>query len=781
MDLEELTGADIALAGGKGAGLGELLRVGVPVPPGFCVTAAAYRSFIERSGIQERLRAILSKVNYDDPNSIEEASRAVRGLIDSQPVPRDIEAEVKEAYRRLGEKIRLVDPAVAVRSSATAEDLADASFAGQQESYLGVRGEQGVMEAVKRCWGSLFTPRAIYYRYEKGFEGLSVNIAVIVQKLVNSRSSGVIFTLHPATGEEDKIVIEGGWGLGETIVSGVVTPDQYIVDKETMRILDKKIAVKSVEAAKDGRGGVTLREVPEGRKAAPALSDEEIYVLADYAKKIEAHFKRPMDIEWAIDNDLPFPRNVFILQARPETVWSTRMKEKEKRGSKEREEEQVVRIVAKGLPASPGIATGVARLIMSLSEAGKMNNGDILVTKMTAPDWVPYMRKAAAIVTTEGGITCHAAIVSRELGIPCIVGTGNATEVMRDGEVYTVDANSGVIYAGMPGEVVAKPKPKAEILPPAYTVPITGTKIYMNLGVPEKIEDYKNLPFDGIGLMRIEFIMTSYIGEHPLYLLEKGRGQEFIDKLADGISIVAKTVYPRPVVVRLSDLKTNEYKQLKGGEKYEPPEENPMMGWRGVSRYISKEYEAAFRLELRAIKKCRDEYGLKNVWVMLPFVRTIWELEKCLAIMESEGLRRSRDFKIWLMAEVPSIIFLADEFAKLCDGFSIGSNDLTQLVLGVDRDSAVLPHIDPRYFDERDPAVLRAIKKLVETAHANGATVSICGQAPSVYPEFTEFLVRSGIDSVSVNADVVVQTRSLVASVEQRIILERSIKGRDSP
>jgi len=401
---------------------------------------------------------------------------------------------------------------------------------------------------------------------------------------------------------------------------------------------------------------------------------------------------------------------------------------------------------------------------------------DILVTKMTAPDWVPAMRKAAAIVTDEGGMTCHAAIVSRELGIPCIVGTEKATTTIQDGRSYTIDATTGTVYEGIvAGLVPTKPAKAAEavtIVQP-YAAPTTATKIYMNLGVPEKIHDYANLPFDGIGLMRVEFIMASYIGEHPNYLIETGQQQKFIDKMADGMATVARAIQPRPVVVRFSDFKTNEYRELKGGEKYEPQEGNPMLGWRGVSRYISKEYEKAFRLECAAMKKVRDEWGLKNVWAMLPFVRTTWEVEKCLQIMKEEGLERGRDFKVWLMAEVPSIIFMAEDFSRLCDGFSIGSNDLTQLILGTDRDSAILPNIDSRYFDERDPAVKTAVKRLIETAHREGVTCSICGQGPSVYQEFAAFLVESGIDSLSVNPDTVVDTRRSIASVEQKILLKR--------
>lgn len=416
---------------------------------------------------------------------------------------------------------------------------------------------------------------------------------------------------------------------------------------------------------------------------------------------------------------------------------------------------------------------------MSPEEIAKVfKQGDILVTKMTSPDWAAYMRKASAIITDEGGMTCHAAIVSRELGIPCIVGTGNATKVLRADQLYTVDAKAGVVYEGVVEEIVKKPSVVAAPVakPVSEYVPITATKVYMNLGVPEKIEEYKDLPFDGIGLMRVEFIIADWVGEHPLYLIERGEAQKFVNKLVEGISMVARAIQPRPVVVRFSDFKTNEYRMLKGGEKYEQMESNPMIGYRGVSRYISPQYREAFKLECKAIRKVRDEYGLRNVWVMLPFVRTTWEVEKCLEIMAEEGLKRARDFKVWIMAEVPSVIFLADAFCKYVDGFSIGSNDLTQLTLGTDRDSQILPSLDPRYFDERDPAVKRAIEHLIKVAHEHEVTVSICGQGPSVYPELTEFLIRCGIDSISVNPDVVTQTKRLVASVEQKILLESITK-----
>ncbi len=777
--LDEVRAKDTPLVGGKNANLGELMNIGVPVPPGFCVTAYAYRYFLKKTGLEEKILELLKKVDIEKPETAEEVSSEIKKLILSTPMPPEVEKSIREAYRELAKRVGLDNPAVAVRSSATAEDLPDASFAGQQDTYLNVIGEDDVVEKVKRCWASLFNARAIVYRESKGIPHQGVAMSVTVQKMVKSRSAGVMFTIHPVTGERDKIVIESAWGLGEAVVAGKVTPDEFIVDKNTLRILEKRISKKEIAIVFDEKGGTKTITLPPDKAEAPSLSDDEVVKLAEYGKKIEAHYGRPMDIEWAIDSEIAPPNNIFIVQARPETVFSTRGE-----AAKKAEEVKAIpvsqaKVLVKGLPASPGIACGTARVLFDPKKGAEVfKKGDILVTRMTDPDWVPLMKIAAAIVTDEGGMTSHAAIVSRELGIPCIVGTKEATKVIKDGMVVTVDAYRGIVYEGKV-EIAGAEKPKVEAavgaaIPKEYLqeiFPVTATKIYMNLGEPAAIEKYADLPFDGIGLMRIEFIISDWVGYHPLYLIKIGKPELFVDKLAEGIAKVAQTVYPRPVVVRFSDFKTNEYRGLKGGEEFEPEERNPMIGWRGVSRYISPQYEPAFRLECQAIRKVREEFGLKNVWVMLPFVRTTWEVERVLKIMEEEGLKRSRDFKVWIMAEVPSVVILADEFSKLVDGFSIGSNDLTQLVLGADRDSELLAKMG--YFDERDPAVLRAIKHLIETAHKYGCTVSICGQAPSVYPEITEFLVRCGIDSISVNPDAVIRTRRLVASVERKIMLEK--------
>ena len=775
---ETLRNPDVPIVGGKNASLGEMINAGLPVPPGFAVTAYSYEKFIEDTQIAEKIYKIINEtvVDQNDPKQYDAASKKIRELIEKTPMPKKIETAIKSAYKELGKRVNLKEVFVAVRSSATAEDLPDASFAGQQETYLNVKSTEDLIDKVVKCWSSLFTPRAIFYRNEKGFAHEKVFISVGVQKMVNSRTAGVMFTINPVTGNNDEIVIEGNYGLGESVVSGAVNPDDFVVDKKSMKITSRRVARKTVQYIRDPKTGNTIHlDVPEDKQKVTCLEDEEIMRLAELAKLIEHHYGKAMDIEWAIDRDLSFPQSVFLVQARPETVWSAKAMDqtKEVEASKSAAGHKVV---VKGLAAGKrGYGTGVAKVVFNPDEASEqMQKGDILVTDMTNPDFVPFMKIASAIVTDKGGVTSHAAIVSRELAIPCIVGTETATEVMKTGKEYTVDSRNGIVYEGILQEAVQAATtvgPNAAVMQTVESVPVTATKIYMNLAIPEKIEDYKNLPFQGIGLMRAEFIFASYVGEHPLYLVETGQSQKLIDKFAEGIATVARAIQPRPVVVRFSDFKTNEYRDLKGGDKYEIVEENPMLGWRGCSRYISKWYQPAFRLECQAIKKCRNEWGLKNVYVMLPMVRTLWEAQRCLEILKEEGLERSRDFKVWFMAETPSIAILADKFSKLVDGFSIGSNDMTQGILMIDRDSERLGQMG--YFDEREPAVKRIIAHLIKVAHENGCTVSICGEGPSNLPDFAEFLVRCGIDSISVNNDAIVATKNNVASIEQKIILER--------
>jgi len=776
---ETVRNTDVPIVGGKNASLGEMINAGLPVPPGFAVTAYSYEKFIEDTRIAEKIYQVIKETVTDpnDPKQYDTASKKIRELINRTSMPKDVETAVKSAYKELCKRLNLKDAFVAVRSSATAEDLPDASFAGQQETFLNVKGSDDLLDKVVKCWSSLFTPRAIFYRNEKGFAHEKVFISVGVQKMVNSRAAGVMFTINPVTGNKEEIVIEGNYGLGESVVSGAVNPDDFVVDKKTMKINSRRIARKTIQYIRDPDTGKTIHlDVPENKQKETCLNDEEILKLAELAKSIEGHYGKAMDIEWAIDKDLPFPKNMFLVQARPETVWGGKPMEISS-GFEEGKSGEGLKVVAKGISAGKrGYGIGIAKVVFTPDEASKiMVKGDILVTDMTDPNFVPFMKIASAVVTDKGGVTSHAAIVSREFGIPCIVGTETATKVMETGKQYTIDSRNGIIYEGILAEATTSSGSQASAAAGGTRVvesaPVTATKIYMNLGAPEKMADYADLPFEGIGLMRTEFILLNYIGQHPMLFVDTGEGQKFVDKLAEGVAIVARAIQPRPVVVRFSDFKTNEYRGLKGGDKYEIVEENPMLGWRGCSRYISKWYQAAFRLECQAIKKCRTEWGLKNVYVMLPVVRTLWEAKKCLDIMKEEGLERSRDFKVWFMAETPSIAILADEFSKLVDGFSIGSNDMTQGILMIDRDSERLGQMG--YFDERDPAVKRIIAHLIRVAHENGCTVSICGEGPSNLPDFAEFLVRVGIDSISVNNDALVATKKMVASIEQKIILER--------
>ena len=771
----EIDKNDIPIVGGKGANLGELTQKGLDVPPGFCVTAGAYTYFIDHAKLNENIREKVSNLNVEDSIELQKVSSEVQELINSSQIPEDLVGEIKLAYREFNQSIGVENLRVAVRSSATAEDLPEASFAGQQDTYLHISGEEELLNYIRKCWASLWTARAIYYRENQGFDHFDVSLSVVVQKMVNSEKSGVMFTANPVNNMTNEMMINASWGLGEAIVSGTVTPDEYIVDKNDKEIIEKHIAEKTIMIVKkdDGVGTVEINVgdyIGYENINKQCLSDEEILELANYGIKIEKMYGSFQDIEWGFDKDT---KKLYILQSRPITTLKG---EKEMKVSKE---EQELKMLVRGLPASPGISSGKVKNIKDISEISRVEEGDILVTIMTNPDMVPAMRRATAVVTDEGGRTCHAAIVSRELGIPCIVGAKTASEVLTEGMEITVDATRGVVYEGKVLQEEKKEEKEVTISSKANIsedlihqfAPITATKIYMNLGEPSIIGRYKNLPFDGIGLMRTEFIFSNMIGAHPMYLVKTGQGQLLIDKMSEGIMMVAQEIYPRPIVVRLSDFRTNEFRGLKGGDEVEPIENNPMIGWRGVSRYISPEYEEGFRLECRAMKKVREEYGLTNVWAMLPFVRTTWELKKVKQIMVEEGLIQDNSFKIWIMAEVPSVVFEAEEFAQMVDGFSIGSNDLTQLIMGADRDSGILNNMG--YFDERNEAVKRAISILIKACHKYGKTISICGQGPSQYPEFAEFLVQEGIDSMSVNPDTVAYTRRLVATVEQRIILNK--------
>lgn len=760
---KEVTKEDIPLVGGKGANLGEMTRAGIRVPPGFNITIEGYDKFMESNQLYERIMKRLDALDTDDTAELQKASAEIRKMLEAAPIPKDLQKLITDSYDKSVKGAP--NTFVAVRSSATAEDLPDASFAGQQETFLNVKGHAMLLDSVRKCWSSLFTPRSIFYRIQQGFKHRDVKLCVVVQRMVNSDTAGIMFTSDVTLGKPYSL-IEGGWGLGEMIVSGTVTPDTYVVKKKDLTLHNKIIGKQSEYMIRNEEGGSLRLEVPEAKKAAQKLTDKKIIEIAEAGNLIERHYGKPMDVEWAVEDDV-----LYILQARPVTTKIIEGDEAEADAGATTTEHK---ILLKGLPASPGVGIGKVVMVKDMDDLPKVKKGDVMVTVMTTPDMVPAMVRAVAIVTDEGGMTCHAAIVSRELGIPCIVGTTEATKKLKEDQVVTVDGKLGQVYEGRVVSEASKSAAAAGATGAtviAQSAPITATRVYVNIGVPEKAEEYSKLPADGVGLMRIEFIFTSHIREHPMDLIKRGQGQMLVDKLADGIAAVARAFHPRPVVVRLSDFKTNEYREMPGGEAYEPAEANPMIGWRGCSRYISPLFREAFMHELKAFVKVREEMGLKNAYPMLPFVRAEWELKEIVAMMEAAGLRRGPDMKLYLMAEIPSNIFLADVFSKYCDGFSIGSNDLTQLIMGADRDSQVLGNMG--YFDERNPAVTRAIAHLIKVAHENGVTVGICGQAPSVYPEFTEFLVREGIDTISLNPDTVVKTRELIAASEQRVMQER--------
>jgi pyruvate,water dikinase len=779
LNLEEVSSSDHDLVGGKASKLGELVRAGLPVPPGFVVTTECYQAFLESTPLQVTIEGALGTLDLSRPESVDAVARRICDAFEATEFPDEMRADLERAFAEY-ERAHAVKFS-AVRSSATAEDLEGASFAGLQETYLNMAGPDMVLPAIRKCWGSLFTPRVLVYRARKGFDHRAVRLAVLVQKMVESSTSGILFTRDPNTGE-NHMIIEAGWGLGEAIVGGEVTPDHYVVDGVTQRIVHKQISEQKIRIVRAPEGGNVHEEVPTAQRHQQKLSDERIEKLASLARVIESHYRRPMDIEWCLENN-----SLYIVQARPVTTIpggsasaaptaggsGTPRPSSPAPSAPSGAGVPGAAPLVRGLGASPGIRGGKVRRLLRATEMDRLQPGEVLVTQMTTPDMVPAMARAAAIVTDEGGMTCHAAIVSRELGVPCVVGTRTGTQVLREEQAVTVDGKMGLVFDGLPKPAAAPaelPGVPSGAVDHHIGAPVTATKIYVNASVPEKAAEIARLPVSGVGLLRIEFIFTAHVREHPLVLLKQGKGGQLVDRLAEGIATVCQAFHPRPVIIRTSDFKTNEYRGMPGGAEFEPNEENPMIGWRGCSRYISPVYKPAFLLELEAIEKVRSDKGLKNAHVMLPFVRNTWELEQIQDMFREKGLRRGRDFKLYLMAEVPSTVLLAREFSKFCDGFSIGSNDLTQLVLGADRDSETLGRMG--YFDERDPAVLRAIELLIEGAHAEGRTVGICGQGPSVYPEFAEFLVRQGIDSISLNPDTVVTTMRSIASLEQRMKLD---------
>jgi len=786
---EELSSQDVPIVGGKNASLGEMFRAlrnnGILVPDGFATTADAYWRFLEVNRLTDRIQWHIDALE-SGKEPLHRAGRAIRSLFLNAHFPKDIAIGIKDAYQQLCQRYGTDDVDVAVRSSATAEDLPEASFAGQQESFLNVSGEEELLEACRRCYASLFTDRAISYREEKGFEHMKVALSIGVQKMVRSdkASAGVMFSIGTETGFPDIVVINAAWGLGENVVQGTVTPDDYkvfkpLLGKEGIRpIIAKAMGDKEKKLVYNGAGSHPTKNIDttKDERASFALSDDEVLQLAQWAVAIEKHYGRPMDIEWAKDGETG---ELFIVQARPETVASQKQASLLKTYTLKEQGERLLT----GISVGEAIAAGQVCKIKSASDISRFIDDTILVTGMTDPDWVPIMKRARGIITDYGGRTCHAAIVSRELGISAIVGTGNATQILSDNQEVTMscaEGDEGYVYAGI--------LDFEELEVSLDDIPETKTRIMLNIASPAAALSWWRLPCKGIGLARMEFIINNIIKIHPMALVhfddleddtarkqisELTRGysdktEYFVEHLARGIARIAASQYPEPVIVRMSDFKTNEYANLIGGRQFEPREENPMIGFRGASRYYSDRYRDGFALECRAIKRARGEMGMTNIIIMIPFCRTLEEADKVLAALADNGLARGEDgLQVYVMCEIPSNVVLAEEFAKRFDGFSIGSNDLTQLVLGVDRDSGELAHL----FDERNEAVKRMISDLIRAAHAAGCKVGICGQAPSDYPEFAEFLVNAGIDSISLNPDSVLKVIQHVAKVEQKVPL----------
>ena len=752
----EVSKDDLALVGGKGANLGELIKAGLPVPNGFIVTSLAYFHFIKKNKIDKIIAGQLRGLNIANTKKLNLVAKVIQEKILSAKLPGALASDIKNSYRKLY-TIEGQGMFVAVRSSATAEDLPGASFAGEHKTFLNVSGADNVVKAVLKCYASLFEARAIYYRQIHQFDHLKVGIAVPVQKMIQSEVSGVMFTIEPVSGDKSKIVIEAGFGLGEAIVSGSINPDRYLIDKDSLKILDKDIQKQTWKIAKVGKEDKHLT-VPKNLQETQKITDEQIKKLASFAKKIEDHYQSPQDTEWAISTENG-QANIYFVQSRPVTgVKNMDL------GKAETKLQTNLKPILKGAAASIGVASGPARIIFKPDEIDKIKAGDVMVAEMTNPEYVPAMKKAVAIVTDTGGRTSHAAIVSRELGTPCVVGAGKATSVLKNGQLVTVDGGAGLGYQGK----VALKQAAKEPLETSSEIPITATKVYVNLGEPEAAEKVAALPVDGIGLLRAEFMIAG-IGEHPKAMIEQGRSNIFVKRLSEGLRQVCQAFYPRPVIYRATDFKTNEYKGLKGGEQYEKHEENPMLGYRGAFRYVKE--PAVFKLELETILQVRERFDLKNLWLMIPFVRTLEEFLEVKKIINEAGLKQTPDFKLWIMVEVPSTVILMESFCQTgIDGVSIGTNDLTQLTLGIDRDNATLAE----EFDERNDAVILSVKHVIKTCRQYHVTSSVCGQAPSVFPEFVEMLVRAGATSVSVNPDAVLATRKLVASVERKLLLDQA-------
>ncbi len=789
---DEISIEDVPLVGGKNASLGEMYRSlrkkGVNIPNGFAITAAAYNQFIEEAGIKEEIKKILDGLNIKDVVDLGERGQKIRELIKKAEFPEVLKEKIADAYEKLCKEYG-AHTDVAVRSSATAEDLPDASFAGQQETYLNVRGEYSLMEACKKCFSSLFTNRAISYREDKKFDHFKIALSIGVQKMVRSDKacSGVMFTLDTESGFKDVVLINASYGLGENIVKGAVNPDQYYVFKPTLKkglnaIISKRLGNKKIRMVYSSGGNNQTKNVVVAKddREKFCLKDEEVMTLAKWGCLIEDYYSEkkkkemPMDLEWAKDG---IQNKLYIVQARPETIHS----QEDKSQIQKYVLRQKGKIIAEGDSVGEKIGSGKAHIIEDARRIKEFRQGEVLVTDMTDPDWEPIMKIASAIVTNRGGRACHAAIISRELGIPCIVGTGNGTEKIKNNQAVTVscaEGKDGYVYEGLLKFEIEKIDLKK--------IPKTRTKIMVNIGTPEQAFAQRFLPNSGVGLAREEFIINSYIKIHPLALvnydtlkdaeakkriseitkLYRDKKQFFIDKLAEGIAMIAAAFYPNDVIVRLSDFKSNEYANLIGGQLYEPKEENPMLGWRGASRYYSENYRKAFSLECLALKKVREEMGLTNVKIMIPMCRTAEEGKKVLKEMEINGLKRGKsNLEVYVMCEIPSNVVLAEKFAEIFDGFSIGSNDLTQMTLGLDRDSALVSNL----FDERNDAVKWMVKHIIEIAKRKKRKIGICGDAPSTFPEFAEFLVECGIDSISLSPDAVMKTIPIIANKEKEL------------
>lgn len=747
---------DVSLVGGKSANLGEMTRAGFPIPPGFSLTSHAYQTVIEYNHLEKEIRALLKGLDVHDSKKLQSVSQKIRSLIRKADIPPKLTKQIFTHYHKLGTKKK---PAlVAVRSSATAEDLPDASFAGQQESFLNIKGEANLIQAIRGAWASLFTARTIFYRATKGFDHFQVKLAVPVQLMIQSDISGVAFSVNPVNRLKNQIVIEAIWGLGDYIVQGVVTPDHYIVDKTDFTIHSKEVVSQKIMETYRYPNGVKKTNVKKSLIDQSKLTDNQIIKIAKIVNQVHQHYFFPQDIEWAMSNN-----RFYIVQSRPITTLATntqsqKLTTKDLAGLKK---------ILSGKPASPGIGSGATVVIKKASEINKIKEGDVLVADMTAPDYVPAMKRASGIITNKGGQTSHAAIVSRELGIPAVVGTSTATKVFRKKTEITLDGSSGNIYAGIP-----KQKEKNKSLKKTTSTknfkgidPIkTVTKVYVNLAEPELAPTVAQQNTDGVGLLRAEFIIAQ-IGIHPKKLIQDKRSSFFVDKLADSMAAFCQSFASRPVVYRATDFKTNEYRNLTGGRYYEPEESNPMLGYRGAYRYLHD--ESVFRLEIEAIKKVRNKMGYKNLWLMIPFVRTVDQLTQVKRLLSSHGLSRSSSFKLWMMVEIPSNVILLEDFIKVgIDGVSIGSNDLTMLILGTDRDNETVAEV----FDERNPAVLWALEKIIKTANRKGITSSICGQAPSTYSDLTQKLVEWGITSISVSPDAINRTREMIYQVEKRLL-----------